>query len=73
MGVMICPLVREQGMGITARNKRASPLLSSNVAPLSIRNGGATVAHKMKLRPTGRLMERDAKRRAGLDPPVFHT
>ena len=60
-------------MRITARNKEGIAAAQFERRTAFHSQQGATVAHKMKLRPTGRLMEGDAKRRAGLDPPVFHT
>ena len=60
-------------MGITAWNKEGVSAAQLKGRTALHSQQGATVAHKMKLRFAGRLMEGDAKRRAGLDPPVFHT
>lgn len=60
-------------MGIPAGNKEGVAATQFERRAALHSQQGAAVAHKMELRLARRLMERDAKRRAGFDSPIFHT
>lgn len=59
-------------MGIPAGDKEGVATAQFERCTALHAQQGATVAHKMKLRPARSLMKRDAKWRAGFNPPVFH-
>ncbi|GAB7430144.1 hypothetical protein OUHCRE8_35550 [Enterobacter asburiae] len=59
-------------MGIAAWNKEGVSAAQLKGRTALHSQQGAAVAHEMKLRFAGGVMERDAKRRAGFNPPVFN-
>ncbi|GLH24453.1 hypothetical protein ENT52713_18490 [Enterobacter sp. 200527-13] len=59
-------------MGVAVRDKKGVTAIQREGGATLHTQKGAAVADKMELGFAGRLVKRHAKRRAGLNPTVFH-